>query len=274
MKLIRELRIGPPKSAKTVMTVGTYPKPMLVKNFDKDGLDVIPNRIFSKEECAQHGYSPIDICFNDIVEIEPKDLITYCKMPREKLPKVLLVNYWKLNDFQMTEEFIPYATDKAYKAFVEGVNYLKMFGCPWATYVLDSTTSLFEAMKSSVAKNQNSMLSDARKWSPAIGGKVMQHISVLNSLPNTHCVYLAHTHIDKNEKTGEISTLPLGPGGFSEQVGGIVSQYLYATTEDGTAKVWTKPKGNVKAIGCRWPAGLPGVCGADFKSIYGKELSV
>ena len=59
---------------------------------------------------------------------------------------------------------------------------------------------------------------------------------------------------------------------FAEQVGGIVSQYFYASTETGKAEIWTKPSGNVKAIGCRWPSGLPGKLPADFMSIYGKEI--
>ncbi len=268
MKLIRELRIGPPKSFKTGAVVGTYPYPMLVFNFDKDGLDIIPSRVLDKHP----DLIKFNITQSDMVETTAKDLVKFCKMKPEELPKVLYINFWSLNKQEMTFEFVPFATDEAYRNFVDCVNYLMMFGCPWKTYVLDSVTSLCDSMMSSVSKNQTSMLSDARKWSPAIGGKVLQHMGVLNSLKNTHCVYLAHTHIDKNEKTGEISTLPLGPNRFAEQVGGIVSQYFYASTETGKAEIWTKPSGNVKAIGCRWPSGLPGKLPADFMSIYGKEI--
>lgn len=268
MKLIRELRMGPPKSAKTVAVVGTYPKPMLVFLFDKDGIDVIPSQPISDATMLK-----LDVTYKDVVEIPPMDLIKYCKMKPEELPKVTVIAFYKLNQLQMTDQFIPFAADNAYKEFVNCVNYLVAFGCPWKTYVLDSVTSLCDTMMSSIAKNQHSMLSDARKWSPAVGGKVLQHIGVLNNLP-IHCVYIAHSHMEKNETTGDVSILPLGPNRFSEQVGAIVSQYFYATTESGSAKIWTKPKGNVKAIGCRWPSGLAQEVSADFKSIYGKELTL
>ena len=261
MKYIRELRMGPPKSFKTGATVGSYPKPMLVFLFDKEGLDIIPSK-------PTPGF---DIVHSDMVEITPSELVTYCKKKPEELPKVTYIAFYKLDKSEMTFEFVPYATDNAYREFVNCVNYITKLGMPWKTYVLDSITTLCDSMMSSVSKNNTSMLSDPRKWSPAVGGKVLQHIAVLNNLL-CNCVYIAHSHIDKDESTGAISTLPLGPNRFSEQCGSLVSQYLYASTEDGTAKVWTRPKGSVKAVGCRWPIDIPAICGADYKSIYGKEV--
>ena len=269
MKLIRELRIGPPKSFKTGAVVGTYPKPMLVFLFDSNGLTIIP----SKKEPPMKGYIDIDIISDDLKEITFNDLITYCKMPQDKLPKVTYIDFNKLNKSGMTFEASPFPTDDAYRTFVDAVNFLVSIGCPWATYVFDSTTSFFDCMKSSMAKNQAKTLEDARKWSPAIGGKVCQHIGVLNKL-KCHCVYLAHSHMEKNEISGDISVLPLGPASFAEQAPGLVDNYIYQTMETGEAQVWTRPSGNVKAIGMRWPSRLPGKVGADFKSIYGKELGV
>jgi len=124
---------------------------------------------------------------------------------------------------------------------------------------------------SHVASTQASWLTDARKWSPAVGGKVLQHVSTMARL-KAHCVFIAHSHMEKDEKSGEISILPLGPNRLSEQIGSLVSQYFYATVETGKAEIFTRPKGSVKAIGCRWPSDLATVCKADFKSIYGKEL--
>lgn len=269
MKLIRELRIGPPKSYKTGAVVGTYPKPMLVFLWDKDGLDIIPS---VKQPPNQKGLIDVDIIYSDMVECKnANDLVAYCKLPQDKLPKVLYIPFYKLNKLQMTEEFNPFATSAAYQDFVNAVNYLATFGCPWKTYVMDSTTSLCDAMMMSISNTDKKMLSDARKWSPAVGAKVLQHIGVLNNM-SCHTVFIAHSHMEKDETTGAISIVPLGPNRFAEQVGSIVSQYLYATTESGEAKVLTRPKGSVKAIGCRWPSGLPEVCGADFKSIYGKEI--
>lgn len=265
MKHIRELRIGPPKSGKTVSIVGTYPKPMLVFLFNKGELDVIPNRIITGRD-----FITLDITQSDIKYIKSDELIPYCRMKREELPKVICVDFTHSRKMQMTELFVPLADSKAYNDFYNAVNYLVTIGCPWQTFVLENITTLCDTLMSFVAEKQTSWLSDARKWSPAVGGKVMQHIAVMCNLP-LHTVYIAHSHIDKDEKTDEVRVLPLAPGRLASQVGSLVSQYFYATAEDGTLKVWTKPKGIVKAIGCRWPAGLPQVVGADFKSIYGNE---
>ena len=62
------------------------------------------------------------------------------------------------------------------------------------------------------------------------------------------------------------------PSRFKDRIGALLSQFFYATKENGKAVVYTTDKGFVKGVGARWPADLPAVCGADFKSIYGKEL--
>jgi hypothetical protein len=268
MKYIRELRIGPPKSFKTGAIVGTYPKPMLVFMFDAGGLDIIPSKPPTANDLNR---VKLDILYSDIKKIQPSELPTLCKLKSEELPKVTLIDFTEGAKRLMTEQFTPFSDSKQYKDFNTCVNLLVQQGCPWKTFVLDSITSLVDSLMSHVASSQASWLSDARKWSPAIGGKVLQHVSVMTTLP-LHCVFIGHSHMEKNETTGEISVLPLGPNRLSEQIGSLVSQYFYATCESGKAQVWTRPKGNVKAIGCRWPSDLPQVVDADFKSIYGKEL--
>jgi AAA domain len=267
MKYIRELRMGPPKAGKTVAVVGTYPKPMLVFQFDSGGTDVIP----STPVAAKAGTLALDVTHSDIVKIQPSELAEWCKKKTEELPKVTLVDFAEQTRKLMVAEFVPLADAKPYNSFYTAVNNLVTVGCPWKTFVLDSVTGLCDSLLSFVAEKQSAWLTDARKWSPAVGGKALQHVAVMTNLP-VHCVFLAHSHMEKNELTGEISIIPLGPNRLAEQIGALVSQYLYATNETGKLQVYTKPKGNVKAIGCRWPSDIPAVCDADFKSIYGKEL--
>lgn len=266
MKYIRELRMGPPKSFKTGATVGTYPKPMLIFLFDKGGLDIIPSRPITTP-----GLVALDVIHSDLKFITPNELIPLCKLKPEDLPKVTVIDFTTQRKLQMTEKFEPIADSTAYQSFYQSINYLVTIGCPWKTFVLDSVTTLCDTLMSLVAEKNTSWLSDARKWSPAVGGKVLQNVAVMANL-NLHTVFIAHSHMEKDEPTGAISIIPLGPNRLSEQIGSLVSQYLYATTESGKPEVYTRPKGNVKAIGCRWPTDIPTVCGADFKSIYGKEL--
>ena len=266
MKFIRELRMGPPKSGKTVAVIGSYPKPMLVFLFDKGGLDVIP----SKPSTGKLDML-LDVTFNDLTFIKPDEIIAYCKKKTEDLPKVTVVDFTLTRKLQMTEKFEPISDAAPYNAYYQAINYLVTIGCPWKTFVLDSVTTLCDTLMSLVAEKNTSWLSDARKWSPAVGGKVLQNVAVMANL-NMHVVFIAHSHMEKNELTGDISIIPLGPNRLSEQIGSLVSQYIYATSETGSLEVWTKPKGNVKAIGIRWPSDLPTVVKADFKSIYGGEL--
>ena len=269
MKLIRELRMGAPKCGKTVAVLGTYPKPMLVFQFDTDGCDVIPATLPAAPNPKR---ITLDVTYKEIIKIKPEEFASWCAKPASELPKILVVDFAQSVRRQMTDQFTPVPDAAPYTKFYKCVNTLVATKeIHWKTYVLDTCTTLIDSLKSFVSANNTSWLQDARKWSPAVGGKVLQHIAVLNSLP-LHCVYLAHSQQDKNETTGEIKESPLGPGGFAAQVGSLVSQFLYATNESGTLQVWTSPKGNVKSIGCRWPSDLPQVCSADFKTIYGKEL--
>lgn len=270
MKYIRELRMGPPKSGKTVAVVGTYPKPMLVFQFDTDGIDVIPSNPPTKPDANRIA---LDITYKDITFIDAKDFPVWCaKQTVESISKVTLVNFASTVKREMSDTFTPIADNNPYNLFHRSVNALvRMPVLPWKTFVLDSTTALIDSLRSFITATNPTWNTDARKWSPAAGSKVLQHISVMNSL-QMHCVYIAHSHVDKNETTGEVTERPLGPGGFASQCGGLVSQFIYATNETGKLEVYTRPKGNVKSIGCRWPSDLPAICGADFKSIYGKEL--
>src|SRR6266576_6273881 len=71
-KYIREGRMGPPFSYKTGAVVETYPKPMLVLEFDPSGLDVVKQ--------------PIE-------RIEYTKLSEYCKKEQSALPPVLAIEF-------------------------------------------------------------------------------------------------------------------------------------------------------------------------------------
>lgn len=268
MKLIRELRIGPPKCGKTVSVVGTYPKPMLIFLFDTDGLDVIPMK-----PSTNPAYIKLNITFSDLKFIDPNELPVYCKMKTEELPKVIVIKMYSEKKNIMTDLYVPIADKGPYSTFYKSVNMLVQLGCPWKTFVTDSITSLVDILLQHISEANPTWNSNPMKWSPAAGSKVLQHISVMTNLP-CHCVFIGHSSVkgeDLEDKESEKETKPMGPKYFSERVGALVSQYLYQTNQSGRCEVWTKPKGNVKAIGCRWPSDLPPTCGADFQSIYGKE---
>lgn len=271
MKYIHELRIGPPKCGKTIAVVGTYPKPMLVFLFDIGGLDVIPVKPPIKPDAQR---LEIDILHSDIQFIKAESLGEFCRKKPEELPKVVCVEFFDIKKNLMTEDFSPIADSRPYKLFYRAVNELVTFGCPWKTFVTDSITSLIDFMLQHISQANPNWNTNPMKWSPAAGSKILQHIAVINNL-STHSVFIGHSHTDRPEienKEQAVVTTPLGPKYFSERVGALVSQYLYATNQSGRLEVWTKPQKDVKAIGCRWPSELPAICGADFKSIYGKEV--
>jgi len=76
-KLIRELRMGPPKQFKTGAVVGTYPKPLLLCQFDRGGVDIVPPRAF----VADKDSIPMDVCYEDIVFEKPGDMAKVLAKP-------------------------------------------------------------------------------------------------------------------------------------------------------------------------------------------------
>src|ERR1700723_1983259 len=61
-KLIRECRMGKPKTTKTGCVVGTYPKPLCYFGFDRDGISIIP----PKSYVPVAGSIPFDCNYEDI----------------------------------------------------------------------------------------------------------------------------------------------------------------------------------------------------------------
>ena len=252
IKLIRELRMGPPKCWKTGAVVGTYPRPLLVLNFDQEGLDVITEAI-----------TPISVV----------DFETVCKLPVDKQPPLSVVDFCDTQVKLMTEVYVPQGATKPFKEFVETVNRLVRVGCPWKTIVLDSASGLGDAILAHIAATNASSLASALKWAPMIGGKVHQCMGVMTSI-QSHVVFIFHASTpEKDETTQQVEITPLVASKWArDRVGSLVSQYFYQCIESGKPIIHTRDNGYVRGIGCRWPNGLAPKVGATFKDIYGKEL--
>lgn len=268
MKLIREGRFGPPKAFKTGAIVGTYPKPMLVFSFDNGGLDVIP----SKGEKASRGAVPLDITYEDIIFTGPDQLKDWVKKPAAEQPKVLAVQCSDARWGEMSDAYRPDGDRKGFESFFHACNdLLRAPACPWKTIVVDPITGLTEIVHRHFAATNSKLIEDARKWAPAIGYQVLKTIGTLTD-PKLNCHFVAtfHSTIDKNELSSEVFILPMVPSAFArDRLGGVFQQWFYACKEGEKPVIYTTDRGLVKGIGARWPGGLPAVCGADFRSIYG-----
>lgn len=253
-KYIREGRFGRPKSFKTGAVVGTYPRPLLVIEYDPGGWEVVT--------------SPV-------VTIVEKDLAAICAKKSEELPPITGIDLAALCQADLKMDFVPTRDSAPLQATINIINELKKH-CPFKTVVLDPITGLSEAILSHISATSQASLADPRKWASMAGSKVKQVISTLNTLP-CHTVVLFHDELDKNEITGEVNSLPAMHSKIRGIVGAVFSQWLYSTKDiiGGVVQpvVYTtdQPLKNVKGIGCRWPANLPPICKPTFMDIYGKE---
>jgi len=251
MKYIREGRFGMAKQYKTGAVVNTYPKPLLVLSFDEGGLDVIQT---------------------PVVYIQPSEIEAYLKKSPEELPPIVAIDFCDTQKRTLTPIYQASGNSAGFQTFVDVTNKLCATSTiPFKTVVVDPITGLSDLILSHIAATQASAMADARKWAGNIGLKLAQTVGVMTQL-NAHVVFIMHAAQQQNELTQEISILPLIHSRFKDRVGALLSQFFYATKENGKAVVYTTDKGYVKGIGARWPANLPAVCPADFTSIYGKEI--
>lgn len=256
-RYIREGRMGPPLTYKTGAVVESYPKPMLVFEFDRGGLDIVKQPII---ECEVS------------LDIGARNLIEYCKTPREKLPPIIAVDFSKTKIKELSTQYIK-SDSTPLTLFADSLNAVVTNGCPWKTIVVDPVTGLTDAIVSHIGSQQPKAMDDARRWAHMAGEKVSQTIGVVQGLP-CHTVFIMHSTEDKNELTAEIKTLPMIPSAIRERIQGLFSQFFYAVLEKGQPPkpfVLTQPEAFVKAIGARWPNNLPAKCGATFQEIYGSE---
>jgi len=276
MKLIREGRFGLPKSAKTVAVVGTYPKPMLVFCFDEEGLSVIPRR----DTVIPPDLIQPDIRYEDVVWCNPEEIGKYLDhTPADQLPKVVAMNFYDATLRQVDLQFQAAANSMPMSRLMNALNLVvtgdggrtRRDPNPFRTIVLDSTTGMTDIILGLIAQINPNSLKDGRLWAPLVGSKVQQIVGVVCGI-QSHVVFIAHSQLDKNELVGSIIELPAIYSSYREKIGAYLSQFLYATKQNGKPVVWTSDQMFVRGIGCRWPVGLPPVCGPTFKDIYGKEL--
>lgn len=250
MKFIRELRMGQGKQFKTGSVVGSYPRPLLVLNFDESGLDIVKD---------------------EIRLLTPDEFEAKCKQTSDKLDPITAVDLCDTQTKVMTEAYQPLAASAPFQSFIKIVNHLVKTGCPWKTVVVDSISGLGDVILAHVAATNASALGSALKWAPMIGGKLHQCMGVMTGL-NTNVVFICHCSAPvKDETTQASSVVPLVPSQWMrDRIGTLVSQFLYQTIESGKAYVYTTNSdvAFVKGVGCRWPENLPSKVLADYKSIY------
>lgn len=250
-KLIREIRFGMPKQYKTGAVVSSYPRPLLVLSFEEGGLDVVTDTI---------KYIP------------PAELPTLLTTDPKTIPPIVAIDFCDSSKKLLTPQYQATGNAAAFNDVITVANALvQSKTMPFKTIVIDSITQLSDTILSHIAATQASAMADPRKWAGNIGLKIAQIMGVMNSI-DAHIVYIMHAEVDKNETTGEVSVLPLVHSKLRNKIGALVSQFLYATKQGNKPVVYTTDQGLIKGIGCRWPHNLPPICGADFQSIYGKEL--
>lgn len=270
-KLIRELRMGPPKSFKTGAVVGSYPKPLLYFGFDRSGIDVIPQKgvIVPKDKVQ------FDCTYDEILFATPDTLDALCKEPRGKQAKITAIDFTQYHMREIDELLKASTSSAMMQQYVKAYNIIvrNQATIPWATFVFDSTSGFQDMTVSHIASVNPNALADARQWAHQ-AGQVLRKTIISATALQCHIVFICHTFIDKNETTSLVLELPDLVSSLRNDVSGLFSQVFYATQNMGKPVVWTADKMFVKGAGARWPQGLPTDCGPDFQSIYGKEVGL
>ena len=256
MNKIRELRFGPAGTWKTSSIVNTYPKPMLVSNWDSGGLDsvTLPKLILSEPDLDSALKNPAFL-WDGEVRVFVRDYTERVAMIGESyLTKTSAIPMQsQIRDFNRLISASP---------------------CPIETLVIDGGTRFIESLMSFIM-NLNGKDRPNMDLYGLLGMKAVELFNnIVSSLP-CHVVITAHSQTEKDELTGETYILPNMLGSIREKIGGIMSQYLYSTVEMDTTgvnrgKVWTQPKGLCKGLKMRWPQDRPAVCNPDFESLYGE----
>jgi hypothetical protein len=262
--------MGPPKSFKTGAVVGSYPKPMLYMQFDREGISVVPSK------GAPPGSIPMDTFIEDVIIAKPTEVPSFLAKPTAEQPRILCVDFTLNMVAPLANDFKPPAYSQPFLNFLSAYNHIVAFigsgkPLPWATVVLDSVTGFEDIILNHISSVNPNAMSDARQWAGMTGGKVRQTLLSLCGWP-CHVVAIMHSMIDKNELTGLVMELPNVFSGLRNDIGGLFSQFFYQVKNNGTPVIWPHDKMYVRGIGSRWPANLPSEVKPDFNSIYGKEI--
>lgn len=268
-KLIRECRMGLPKCFKTGAVVGTYPKPLLYLQFDREGISVIPRKgVFPGQ-----GEIPLDSNYEDIFFQTPGKLGNLCKEPTQ--PKITCIDYTVGQTIDLELSFTPPKLSKPFQDFLYDYNaaasHIRTAGSvPWKTVVFDSVSGYEDLLMVHMSSFNPAALNDARQWAGQIGGKVRQTILTMTTWP-CHIVFIMHSMMEKNEMTGAVSEVPNVFSSLRGDIAGMFSQFFYAVKLNGQPKLWPHDKMFVRGVGARWPSNLGQEISPDFNSIYGRE---
>ena len=249
MRQIKELRIGEPKTRKTDAVCSTYPRPLLLLNFDPFGPDVL-------KAGDQVATSDLPALVNGTEALQDK--IYVCDFA-SVAPRILASQYRGKENIGLK--------------FIQSVNTLFAKN-PFKTVVLDSWSGMDPVINIFIQNLSNKEEMTLPLWGLA-GTKKEEILQAILSLA-CNVVVICHTEGKKDEVTGEIRIVPYGSGKFPERMGALFSQVFAAragTDSKGQPefKVLTCSQGLYKGLGARWPQGLPPVCGPFFNDIYSKE---
>lgn len=273
-KLIRECRMGRPKTFKTGAILGSYPKPILHLSFDQGGVDVIPK---STDVITTPGYIKPDVSYEEVTHLKPGQIGTTLATP---FSKIVSIDYTISETMAIDLALTPAKASQPFTNFVNDYETLRSFiggkkaqgqELPWKTVCFDGITGFEQIVLNHISSANPGALADARQWASMVGGKVRQAILSLTTWP-CHVVVLMHSNLDVNELNKVISETPNVYSALRNDISGMFSQFFYSCVNfAGQPKIWTGAKDYVTGIGPRWPLGLPQECAPDFHSIYGKE---
>jgi uncharacterized membrane protein len=260
-KFIREGRFGPPKTWKTGAVCDTYPKPMLVFEYEAGGLEIVKGY----PDCVRY------IQANEVDKLLKGTLADYSL---SALKPITAIDLSFVPNGVMLTGNAPAASAEGFDNTAAAINaliYAKAF--PFKTVVLDTVTGLSEAILRHISKNNSAMLADARKWAGLAGSQVSKTISYINYLP-CNTVFIFHTETNKDEDTKVLSEQPMMYSKLRECIGKDFSQFFYQTMMGGKPQIRVKSFDLVRGIGVRWPQFTTELVDPTFDAIYGKEKDV
>lgn len=254
--------MGKPKTWKTGAIVGSYPKPMLVFQYDAGGIDIVPIKAIVEETPYKY-----DCTLDDVIRIKPGEL--KIETPTKK---ITVVDYSLSAPLRLEETITPIKSRDAFEKCI--ADYNKLAGkteLPWKTIVFDSGTGYANMTLNWISSFNPNSMADARQWAYQAGLKLQQMVISATALP-AHVVFILHVEIEKNELTQQVNELPSVYSKLRDNIAGLFSQVFYSTkTSTNKPVIWTNDKMFVKGIGARWPANLPQECEPMFQAIYGRE---
>lgn len=272
MKTIRELRMGKPKTFKTGAIVGTYPKPLAYFGFDREGLSILP----TKDYVSPPTQMQLDCTYEDISFEKIGSMTQVLSKPIEK--KIIAFDYTSEFPMNISLDYLPSKSQESAQKFMTDFNAVNDFirakkELPFKTAVFDSTTGYGEMMKMHLSSFNPGAMTTALQWAFMLG-EALRRVMLASTAWPCHVVFITHTSSpEKNEDTSQVEELPALYGkGFRDAVGGLFSQYFYATKTAGKPVIKNSDFMTMRGLGSRWPSGLANEVPADFKSIYGKEL--